>query len=453
MSVPASDRSRFRKSPELRLGPKRSAWGLGPELEVLGLITTSARFLYVFNPASDAVLTISQLTLRGLAWTLRHVRVSRRSAAVASNRVRSGPSETQRIYMWACRNRRSWRGGMDHETSVAATVLLEELRALGSFGPATVELLLDTAREELGRFPGLTADAASTFEDYAYDFFLDRGKALTVAIRLEAEDDAALGRMIRRWLRNWLIDLNSQTALGALRDRLEKRMSRDGRFGRAPVGHYWRLNDGPAEAATVDLATLASVARRVHVTFFPEPPDGSRRAQLGRAGELETLLAQLFKTAQGSLHISTLVHVIANRFPHVLDPLTVSTEDEATELAAAGGMLPLELVVEDEDHEYYEKQALAAFESLSAQERDLVLVLDDPKAAAAMLELGKSTTALRIRGLKSKLVEISGDEMSAREVVRRVIALCAGVSEGGPGSAPEDTTRFVPSVQDGGQKI
>lgn len=153
---------------------------------------------------------------------------------------------------------------------VAATVLVEELRALGSFSPATVDLL-DTAREELGRFLGLTADGASTFEDFAYDFFLDRGKALTAAIRLEAEDDAALGRMIRRWLRNWLIDLNSQTALGALRDRLEKRMSRDGRFGRAPVGHYWRLNDGPAEAGAVDVAALASVARRVHVTFFRNP--------------------------------------------------------------------------------------------------------------------------------------------------------------------------------------
>lgn len=342
---------------------------------------------------------------------------------------------------------------MDHETSMAATVLVEELRALGSFGPATVELLLDTAREELGRFPGLTADAASTFEDYAYDFFLDRGKALTAAIRLEAEDDAALGRMIRRWLRNWLIDLNSQTALGALRDRVEKRMSRDGRFGRAPVGHYWRLTDGPAEAAAVDLAALASVARRVHVTFFPEPPDGIRRAQLGRAGELETLLEQLFKTAQGSLHISTLVHLIANRFPHVLDPLTVSTEDEATELAAAGGMLPLEQVVEDEEQEYIEKLAQAAFESLSTQERDLILVLDDPKAAAAMLGLGKSATALRIRALKSKLIEVSGDETSARDVARQIIALCLEVHESPPASAPGDTARFVPSVPDGGQKL
>jgi len=342
---------------------------------------------------------------------------------------------------------------VDHETSVAATVLVEELRALGSFGPATVDVLLDTAREELGRFPGLTADAASTFEDYAYDFFLDRGKALTTAIRLEAEDDAALGRMIRRWLRNWLIDLNSKTALGALRDRLEKRMSRDGRFGRAPVEHYWRLNDGPVEAVAVDLAALASIARRVHVTFFPEPPDGSRRAQLGRAGELETLLEQLFNTAQGSLHISTLVHVIANRFPHVLDPLTVSTEDEATELIATGGMLPLELVIEDEEQEDFEKLALAAFESLSIQERDLVLVLDDPKAAANMLGLGKSATALRIRALKSKLVEISGDEMSTREVVRRIIAHCLGVRGSAPASTLEDTARFVPSVQDGGQKL
>lgn len=342
---------------------------------------------------------------------------------------------------------------MDHETSVAATVLVEELRALGSFGPAIVDRLLDTAREELRRFPRLTADVALTFEDYAYDFFHDRGEALTAAIRLEAEDDAALGRMIRRWLRNWLIDLNSQTALGALRDRLEKRMSRDLRFGRALVDHHWRLNDGPSEAAAVDFAALASVARRVHVTFFPEPPDGSRRAQLGKTGELETLLEQIFRTAQGSLHISTLVHVIANRFPHVLDPLTVSMEDEAADLTSAAERLPLEQVVEDEEQEYIEKRAQTFFESLTPQERNLILVLDDPKAAAAMLGLGKSTTALRIRALKSKLVEASGDETSAREVARQIITRCLGVYESPPASASEDTTRFVRSVQDGGQNL
>lgn len=116
-------------------------------------------------------------------------------------------------------------------------------------------------------------------------------------------------------------------------------------------------------------------------------------------------------------------------------------------------MLPLDQVVEDEEQEYIEKLAQAAFESLSTQERNLILVLDDPKAAAAMLGLGKSATALRIRALKSKLIEVSGDEMSAREVARQIIAFCLGVHESAPASAPEDTARFVPSVQDGGQKL
>ncbi|MDR6434990.1 hypothetical protein J2790_000111 [Paenarthrobacter nicotinovorans] len=342
---------------------------------------------------------------------------------------------------------------MGHEMNSALTEMVDELHDLECFGPLTVDLLLRTTREELGRFPGLTADIASTFEDFAYDFFVDRGKELATAARLEADDDAALGRMIRRWVRNWLIDLHSRSAMGALRDRLEKRLSRDPRFELAPVSHYWRLTGAPAEAGTADLAALATVARRVHVTYFPEPSDGRRRAQLGKTGELENLLEQLLTTAKGSLHIATLVHVIANRFPHVLDPLTVSTEDEVSEHIEAGGVLPLEQVIENEDHDYYERRASAAFDSLSTQERDLVLVLDNPKAAADMLGIGKSTTALRIRGLKSRLIEISGDATSAREVLRRVIALCSAASEGAPGSPPEDTTRFVPSVQDGGQKL
>jgi hypothetical protein len=178
---------------------------------------------------------------------------------------------------------------MGDKTMTARTAVVEELRTLGSFGEKAVDLLLELAREELTRFPSLTSDAASTHEDYAYDFFLDRGTALTTAAQLQAEDDDALGRMIRRWLRNWLVDLHARSAAGSLRDRLEKRLERDARFDRAPAQHFWRLTDGPAQAGVADPAALAAMARRVHVTYYPEPPGGKRRAQLGRPGELEVL--------------------------------------------------------------------------------------------------------------------------------------------------------------------
>lgn len=331
------------------------------------------------------------------------------------------------------------------------TDVVDELRALGHFDCLTFELLVKLTREELRRFPALTSDPASTHEDYVSEFFADRGKALTAAALLEAEDDDAVGRMFRRWVRNWLIDRHTNTAIGALRDRLEKRLARDARFERAPAEHYWGLAGGPSDAGRNDVAALTTVARRVHVTFYPEPPGGKRRAQLGKPGELEALLGELFLAAQGSLHISTLVAVLANRFPHVLDPSTVSTdEDLAAEAVPAPGPSPLGEMVQQEEHQLLDALARGAFDRLSVQERELVLVLDDPKAAAQTLGLGRSATAVRIRALKSKLIEIAGDEMTAPEVMRRVIALCA--AERRPPEPPVmDASKLVPSLQDGGQ--
>lgn len=331
------------------------------------------------------------------------------------------------------------------------TDVVDELRALKYFGCLTFELLVKLTREELRRFPALTADPASTHEDYISDFFADRGKALTAAALLEAEDDDALGRMFRRWVRNWLIDCHTCTAVGALRGRLEKRLARGARFERAPAEHHWGLAGGPSDAGCNDVAALTTVARRVHVTFYPEPPGGKRRAQLGKPGELEALLSELFLAAQGSLHISTLVAVLAHRFPHVLDPSTVSTdEDVDAEAVPAPGLSPLGEMVQQEEHQLLDSLARGAFDRLSVEERELVLVLDDSKAAAQTLGLGRSATAVRIRALKSKLIEIAGDEVTAPEVLRRVIALCAAERRPQEPSIM-DASKLVPSLQDGGQ--
>lgn len=188
---------------------------------------------------------------------------------------------------------------MSSGVTEASTGVVEELRALGGFGPKAVDLLLKVAGEELTRFPTLSSDAAMDEEDYAYDFFADRGEALTIAARLQADDDDVLGRMMRRWMRNWLIDVHTRSSAGALRDRLEKRMDRDARFNRAPAQHFWCLASGPSPAGATDPTALAAVARRVHVTYYPEPAGGKRSAQLGKSGELESLLEQLFLTAGG----------------------------------------------------------------------------------------------------------------------------------------------------------
>ncbi len=334
------------------------------------------------------------------------------------------------------------------------TDVVDELHSLGYFGLQAIGLLLKLTEEELRRFPALTTDGATDPEDYAQGFFLARGLALTTAVSLEAADDEVLGRMFRRWLRNWLVDQNTETAMGALRDRLEKRLDRDPRFQRSPVQHFWFRSGELAEAGTDDTALLNTVARRVQVTFYPEPPGGKRRAQLGKTGELENLLEKLLLSARGSLHISTLVAVVANRFPHVLDPHTIypdEGENTSMESVADPNPSPLTELMQEEDDVNFDLLAEIAFSQLTQEEKELVLVLDDPKEAMQLLGLQRSSASLRISRFKSRLIEIAGNDSNSREVLRRIIGLCNLPYHPETGVAM-DNLGFVPSTQGGGLK-
>jgi hypothetical protein len=309
-----------------------------------------------------------------------------------------------------------------------ASTILNELRTLRRFDQHAFDLLVRLTEEELHRFPGLASDPAWSHEDWAVEFFAAKGHAFAIEALIKADDDDALGAMLRRWLRNWLVDQHIRTAWGALRDRLEKRMERDGRFRQASASHFWCLTDGPETAGTDDVDALVVVAQRARVTFYPEPARARRRAQLGRAGELESLLAEVLTAAGGGLHISTITNVVARRSPHVLDPATQPLpEANDIERLAADTPTPDRVVVELEDREAIEASVSSVFDSLSATERKLISVIDDPVAASELLEVGRSTTALRIGQLKTKLIELAGDDESARQMMEHVIGKCLAI--------------------------
>ena len=87
---------------------------------------------------------------------------------------------------------------------------------------------------------------------------------------------------LRRRLHNLLTDQHAQTALGALRDRLEKRLERDERFRRASAKHVWCLDRVPLTVGTDDVSSLIAVAQRRYVTYYRNRPAHSV-AQLQRA--------------------------------------------------------------------------------------------------------------------------------------------------------------------------
>jgi hypothetical protein len=109
------------------------------------------------------------------------------------------------------------------ESGVWAITAYEELVELGRLDAAGLQLLFELARQEAHRFPSLapregwTADA---LWDLAHDFFVDRGARVTTMLLAQASDEASMGRLLRRSLRNYLIDQFARPTLGRCGDGL-----------------------------------------------------------------------------------------------------------------------------------------------------------------------------------------------------------------------------------------
>jgi hypothetical protein len=326
-----------------------------------------------------------------------------------------------------------------------ATVIVDEIRALGEFGSQALGLLVHVTENEVRRFPALRDDRTMTGEDYALEFFTTRGKEFTVSAITQADSDEALRRMMHSWVKHWLDDENDKTAFGRVRQLLVKRLERGESFWQGPLKHYWGLVDGPHEPVAPDPDCLTKAARWRPITMAPADPKAKRRPNIGKTGELEALLVTVLSTAGGCVHVSNLAQVLISRLPNLLDPLTVYPDSD-DEGAGWDRLLVDTDPSEDAAAPGAEALARSIFTTLSDDEKSLIPVIDKPTAAQAFLGLGRSQTALRIKGIKTKLVEMSGgDTEIGRETVRLLIGMC----DGQPFSP--DGQYVVPLTEGGGQ--
>jgi hypothetical protein len=115
----------------------------------------------------------------------------------------------------------------------------------------------DAPFPEPGTARGWKADA---LWDLAHDFYVDRGARVTTMLAAQASDEASMRRLLRRSLRNYLIDRVRKTDLGALRQRLEE-----------------LLRDDPAPEPWQDPGGLHRVRAALGVHREPAQQRGGRR--------------------------------------------------------------------------------------------------------------------------------------------------------------------------------
>lgn len=312
----------------------------------------------------------------------------------------------------------------------------QELCDLGHLGPQGLRLVSRLLREELRRFPDLVPAAGwqqADYEDVVQEFLVDRIAAVTADLLARATDDASMGRMVRRSIRNWLIDWVRKTPRGALRRRLEEVLRKDDAFEVVPDSHAgagrWRLAGSQTGLWSGSIAELVEAAYGVTNVNVPVWTTDRRRSPVADRPSIVAILHAVFTAAQGAVEVATLASVFAQRFPVSLDPVEVTTEDEAMPNPSASdgreGMQDPESAVIGQEEEL--SIALSAAEivgRLSAQERRLVLLLEVPAAVQEYLGCGRSQAYHQIKRLKAKLRLLIGGRPDRLAVAAEVIELC-----------------------------
>ncbi|MBM4569057.1 hypothetical protein GS489_00700 [Rhodococcus hoagii] len=303
------------------------------------------------------------------------------------------------------------------------------MRAHGYLGSAGLNLVLNLMKGELHRFPALK-HASTDIDDFVQDFLVDRVKPLTAKLVAEATDDDSVGRLLRKSIRNWLIDRARATGTGALRRSIEKVLSDEAAFEKVaggPGAGWWRLTGSQAAPWGGDPSVLVGAAWKVPDVRAPKWSSTSRRPPVADRPSLVAILEAVFRTAGGSLEIAQLVNVLARRFAAALDPvMTSASEHDDLASTPTSDPTPEDLLISDESDADAASAAAEIVGRLSDIERAIVPLLDDSGAVRSHLGLGRSQSAQFAARLKAKIMQLAGTGPESEHVAREVIGLCGG---------------------------
>jgi hypothetical protein len=314
-----------------------------------------------------------------------------------------------------------------------------ELQQLGRMDRRGVALISRIVREESKRF---TALEELDLEDLTHDFFVAKITALTAMLLAQATSDESFGKLVRRTVRNWMIDRARTTGTGPLRRSIEKILAETPQFECVPAGQEgagrWRLahTHGPPWGGDPD--SLVAVAWAVPDVRVPIWSQGTRRAPIADRPSIVSILEAILQAAAGSLETAQLVHVFARRFAAAMDPIEVplpehqddDDEDGAGTDVPSEAPGPEDLVIAESMAAEAAAAANEIVERLSDDERAIVSIIDDPAAVMQRLGRARSQSAEFTRRLKAKIRELAGTGEDRDEIVRAVIAICGGSQNG-----------------------
>jgi len=259
--------------------------------------------------------------------------------------------------------------------------------------------------------------------DLAHDFFVDRGARVTTMLLAQASDEASIGRLLRRSLRNYLIDQVRKTDLGALRRRLEELLSDDPAVERVRAGEpgagWWRLAGTSAAPWGGRFEDLVAAANGVPGIRLVRWSSSTRRNPIAERQSLLDIVHAVLAAADGCLDLRQLVAVFTRRFPTAVEwgDAPMSQKVEAAASAPAEDLPEVQVLVNEQGREVYDQ--------LTPRERALVPHLaKSVEEHMAILECGRSQAYLHAARLKQTLQTLLDGDDHRDDIMLEVCRLC-----------------------------
>lgn len=304
----------------------------------------------------------------------------------------------------------------------------EELHRLGHLGRDCLHLVTRLVEEEARRVPEIRRDSARDLDDLVQEFLVDRIRPVTASLLAQATDDASVGRLLRRSVRNWMIDSVRKTSRGALRRRLVEVLSGDHAFEKVPASEpgagRWRLTGAPLPPWTGPIDDLVRAAREVPNVRIPKWSSTTRRPPIADRPSIIAVAEAAFTAASGSLEEVQLVDVFAARFPVVLDPDIVYLPEGAENRADADEPTPEDLVVAADEELSAAAAAAGIVGMLSPVERRIVPYLASSADIRVLLACGPAQARQHADRVAAKLRQLVGEGEDREAVAKEVIRLC-----------------------------
>jgi hypothetical protein len=281
----------------------------------------------------------------------------------------------------------------------------EEVQALGRLDEACIELLFALMREETRRFTVLCPPGGwdrDAVEDLANEFFVEKVEKLTADLVTIGVTGQVVGKVMRRWIRNFLIDRARDTPLGRIRRKLEEDiLGQYPEFAQVLAGEEgagrWYFVGQPSYPYGGDFAPLIEAAYAVPGVRAVRW-SGPRRPPVTSDASLGAIVAAVLTAAGGSLEVAQLVHVVAQRFPAAAEPEDTAIGDETFDRITQAGKDDPGFALETGE------SIREVYDQLSPSQLALVPYLEsDIKVVMELLNVGRSRAYEAVKQVRDLL--------------------------------------------------